>query len=72
MDYRMRSTYKLQCPKCGEKLLPEDTAIIKISKPRFEERKHYCPRCNSVIAIEIGPNDDTQKSLPAFDEKLLK
>jgi hypothetical protein len=42
---------------------PGDTTIIKIAQARFEERKHCCPNCNAVIAIEIGPNEDAA----AFD-----
>jgi ribosomal protein S27AE len=58
----------LICPRCGEKMQPGDTTIIKIPQPRFEERKHCCPNCGTVIAIEIGPNDETQKALPILDD----
>jgi hypothetical protein len=68
----MRSAPRLQCPKCGEKLQAGDTTIIKIPKPAFEERKHYCPRCNAIIALEIGANDDTQTALPDFDETFTR
>jgi hypothetical protein len=48
----------LKCHNCGQRLDPGDTTIIKITQPRFEERRHCCPNCNAVIAIEIGPNED--------------
>jgi RNase P subunit RPR2 len=49
---------KLICHNCGLRLDPGDTTIIKMAQPRFEERKHCCPNCSAVIAIEIGPNED--------------
>ena len=65
----MRSKQWLQCHKCGTRIKAEDTAVIKIPQPRFEERKHCCPNCSAIIAIEIGPSDDTQKALAALHEK---
>ena len=53
----------LKCHNCGQRLDPGDTTIIKIAQRRFEERKHCCPNCSAVIAIEIGPNEDAE----AFD-----
>jgi hypothetical protein len=49
---------KLTCHHCGQRLDPGDTTIIKIAQPRFQERKHCCPHCRAVIAIEIGPNEE--------------
>jgi hypothetical protein len=45
-----------------------DTTIIKIARPRFEERKHCCPNCGALVALEIGPNDETEKALPFLDD----
>jgi len=45
---------------------PEDTSVTRILQPRFEERKHSCPNCGAVIALEIGPSEDTQKALKAL------
>lgn len=64
----MRSPRKLECAKCGERVQPEDTAVIRIAQPRYEERKHCCPRCGALIAIEIGPSEATQRELPALDQ----
>jgi hypothetical protein len=47
----------LTCQQCGQRLDAGDTTIIKIAQPRFEERKHCCPNCSALIAIEIGPNE---------------
>ena len=48
----------------------EDTAIIKVAKARFEERKHCCPKCGSVVAVELGPNDETERALPILEDAL--
>ena len=52
------TTTKLKCHNCGQRVDAGDTTIIKIAQPRFEERKHCCPNCSAIIAIEIGPNED--------------
>jgi hypothetical protein len=62
--------HKLKCHKCGQRIEAGDTTIIRMSQRRFEERKHCCPNCSALIAIEIGPSDDTQTALPAFDQTL--
>ena len=58
-----RTMAKFTCQQCGQRLDPGDTTIIKIPQPQFQERKHRCPNCSALIAIEIGPNDEA----PSFD-----
>ena len=68
----MRSRPSLQCHKCGTRIQPDDTAVIKIPQPGFEERKHCCPNCSAIIDIEIGPSEDTQKALAALKQSVGK
>jgi len=68
----VRSKQSLQCHKCGALIQAEDTAVIRIPQARFEERKHCCPNCSAIIAIEIGPSEDTQETLAALADRLGK
>ena len=67
----MRLPQKLDCLKCGQRLQPEDTAVIKVAQPRFQQRKHCCPHCGALVAIEIAPADDDD-ALPGRDLNLFR
>jgi len=65
----MRRNQELLCHQCGHQMHSEDTAVIKIAQPRFEKRKHCCPNCGAVIAVEIGPSGETETAVASLDQK---
>jgi hypothetical protein len=55
----------LNCPNCFAQLRPQDTDVIKLQAVdgRYQERKHCCPHCHTLLSLEVTLAEDDSPTL---------
>jgi len=55
----------LNCPKCFAQLRAQDTDVIKLraADAHYQERKHCCPYCHTVLSLEVTMAEDESPTL---------
>ena len=58
----------INCQNCFAEVPPEGTAIIHThgAGGRYQERKHCCPYCDTVLLLEVTMAEDESLAAPAL------